>query len=162
MLEIVLGVVMFTLIVLVLVAMILLAKARLVASGNVEILINDQKTIQVPAGGKLLGTLSDAGIFVSSACGGGGTCAQCLVKISEGGGEILPTERTYINNRQAREGCRLSCQVAVKQNMKVEVPAEAFETKQWFCTVQSNCNVATYIKETILKFPEGEEIDFKS
>ena len=161
MVEIVLGVLMFTLIVLALVVLILVAKSRLVASGNVEILINDQKTIDVPAGGKLLGVLSDAGIFVSSACGGGGTCAQCLVKVVEGGGDILATERSHINNREAREGCRLSCQVPVKQSMKVEVPAEAFDTKRWTCTVKSNENVATFIKETILELPVGEAVDFK-
>ena len=161
MVEIVLGVLMFTLIVLALVVLILVAKSRLVASGNVEILVNDQKTIDVPAGGKLLGALSDAGIFVSSACGGGGTCAQCLVKVLEGGGDILATERSHINNREAREGCRLSCQVPVKQKMKVEVPAEAFETKRWTCTVKSNRNVATFIKELILELPVGEDVDFK-
>jgi len=133
----------------------------LVASGNIEILVNDQKTIEVPAGGKLLGALSDAGIFVSSACGGGGTCAQCLVKVHDGGGDILATERSHINNREAREGCRLSCQVAVKQNMAVEVPAEAFETKRWTCTVKSNHNVATFIKELILELPVGDDVDFK-
>ena len=161
MVEIILGVLMFTLIVLALVVLILAAKSRLVASGNIEILVNDQKTIDVPAGGKLLSALSDAGIFVSSACGGGGTCAQCLVKVHEGGGDILPTERTHINNREARDGCRLSCQVAVKQNMKIEVSAEAFETKQWNCTVTSNENVATFIKETLLELSVGEEVDFK-
>ena len=161
MVEIILGVLMFTLIVLALVVLILAAKSRLVASGNIEILVNDQKTIEVPAGGKLLGALSDAGIFVSSACGGGGTCAQCLVKVHDGGGDILATERTHINNREAREGCRLSCQVAVKQNMAVEVPAEAFETKRWTCTVRSNHNVATFIKELILELPVGDDVDFK-
>ena len=161
MVEIILGVLMFTLIVLALVVLILAAKSRLVASGNIEILVNDQKTIEVPAGGKLLGALSDAGIFVSSACGGGGTCAQCLVKVHDGGGDILATERTHINNREAREGCRLSCQVAVKQNMAVEGPAEAFETKRWTCMVRSNHNVATFIKELILELPVGDDVDFK-
>ena len=161
MIEIILGVLMFTLIVLALVVLILFAKSRLVASGNIEILINEQKTIEVPAGGKLLGALSDTGIFVSSACGGGGTCAQCLVKVIDGGGDILATERTHINNREAREGCRLSCQVAVKQNMSVEVPPEAFETKRWTCTVKSNHNVATFIKELVLELPVGEDVDFK-
>ena len=130
MLEVFLGVAMFTLVVLALVAVILVAKSQLVASGAVQIEINEQKTISVPAGGKLLGALSDAGIFVSSACGGGGTCAQCEVKVLAGGGDILPTEKAHISNREAREGCRLSCQVAVKQDMKVEVPPEAFETKK--------------------------------
>jgi Na+-transporting NADH:ubiquinone oxidoreductase subunit F len=105
MFEIILGVAMFTVIVLALVVLILIARSRLVASGDVKILVNEQKTLTVPAGGKLLGALADAGIFVSSACGGGGTCAQCKVKIHAGGGDILPTERTHISNRQAREGC---------------------------------------------------------
>ncbi len=161
MLEIVLGVLMFTLIVLALVVLILVAKARLVASGDVEILINDQKTIHVPVGGKLLGALANKNIFVPSGCGGGGTCAQCLVKVAEGGGEILPTERAHINNREAREGCRLSCQVPVKQNMEIEVPPEVFDTKQWLCTVRSNHNVATFIKELVLELPANEEVDFK-
>ncbi len=162
MLEIFLGVAMFTVIVLALVVLILAAKARLVASGDVSILVNEQKTITVPAGGKLLGALSDAGILVSSACGGGGTCAQCEVKVLEGGGDILPTERTHINRREANEGCRLSCQVAVKQDMRVEVPPEAFETKKWKCKVRSNHNVATFIKEFVIELPEGEEVGFKA
>ena len=158
--EIILGVLMFTLIVLALVVLILFAKSRLVASGNIEILINDQKTIEVPAGGKLLGALADAGIFVSSACGGGGTCAQCLVKVRDGGGDILATERTHINNREAREGCRLSCQVAVKQDMSVEDPPEAIETKRWTCTVKSIDIVATFIIELVLVLAVGEDVDF--
>jgi Na+-transporting NADH:ubiquinone oxidoreductase subunit F len=162
MLEVLLGVMMFTLVVLALVGLILIAKARLVASGNVSITINDQKTVRVPCGGKLLGALADAGIFVSSACGGGGTCAQCRVKVHSGGGDILPTERTHINRREAREGERLSCQVAVKQDLLVEVPAEAFDTKKWQCKVRSNRNVATFIKEFILELPPGEEVAFKA
>lgn len=157
-----LGVVMFTLVVLALVAIILSAKSQLVPSGNVEITINDQKTVSVPVGGKLLGVLADQEIFVSSACGGGGTCAQCEVKVLEGGGDILPTESSHISKKEAREGCRLSCQVAVKQDMKVEVPPEAFETKKWECEVISNENVATFIKEFKLKLPEGEEVAFKA
>ncbi len=162
MLEIFLGVAMFTLVVLALVVLILAAKAKLVASGNVAIAINDQKTVNVPAGGKLLGVLNDAGIFVSSACGGGGTCGQCEVKVLAGGGDILPTERTLINRREAREGCRLACQVAVKQDMRVVVPPEAFETKKWHCKVRSNRNVATFIKEFVLELPEGEEVGFQA
>ena len=161
MLEVLLGVAMFTLVVLALVVLILLAKARLVASGDVTISINDQKTISAPCGGKLLGALADAGIFVSSACGGGGTCGQCLVKVLAGGGDILPTERTHINRRAACEGERLSCQVAVKQDMRVEVPREALETKKWHCKVHSNHNVATFIKEFVLDLPPGEEVAFK-
>ena len=157
-----LGVLMFTLVVLALVAVILVAKRQLVASGPVSITINEQKTIQVPAGGKLLNALSDEGIFVSSACGGGGTCAQCEVKIFAGGGEILETEKAHISRKEAKEGCRLSCQVAVKQDMQIEVPPECFETKQWECEVISNHNVATFIKELVLKLPEGEDVDFRA
>ncbi|ANM30960.1 Na(+)-translocating NADH-quinone reductase subunit F [Acidobacteria bacterium Mor1] len=160
--EIILGVSMFTVVVLALVGVILAARSKLVASGEVNILVNDQKTITVNPGGKLLGALADQGIFVSSACGGGGTCAQCLVKVTDGGGDILPTELSHITKREAREGCRLSCQVAVKQDMKVEVPDEALETKKWECTVRSNGNVATFIKELVLELPEGEDVDFKA
>jgi Na+-transporting NADH:ubiquinone oxidoreductase subunit F len=156
-----LGVVMFTSIVMLLVVMILLAKKQLVAAGDVKILVNDQKELIVPAGGKLLNVLANADIFVSSACGGGGTCAQCKVRIFQGGGDILPTERNHINNRQAREGYRLSCQVAVKQDMNIAVPEEAFESRKWECTVRSNQNVATFIKELVLELPEGEEVGFK-
>ena len=114
------GVLMFTLVVLALVLIILFAKSQLVASGDVKIEINEQKTITVAAGGKLLNALADAGVFVSSACGGGGTCAQCEVKVLAGGGDILPTEKSHITKKEAREGCRLSCQVAVKQDMQIE------------------------------------------
>ncbi len=162
MLTVITAVAMFTGVVLALVAVILFAKSQLVPSGNVTININGQKDISVPVGGKLLGVLADEGIFVSSACGGGGTCAQCKVNILQGGGDILPTEKTHINKKQEREGCRLSCQVAVKQDMKVVVPHEAFETKKWECEVISNHNVATFIKEFKLKLPEGEEVDFKA
>ncbi len=160
--TVIFGVLMFTLVIVALVAFILSAKSQLVASGPVKILVNDQKEIEVPAGGKLLGALADAGIFVSSACGGGGTCAQCRVKVMEGGGEILATEKNHITKREAAEGDRLSCQVAVRQDMKIEVPHEAFETKKWNCTVKSNNNVATFIKEFVLQLPPGEEVDFKA
>ena len=148
--TVVFGVLMFTAVVVALVMIILSAKKFLVASGPVTITINEQKSIEVPAGGKLLGALADAGVFVSSACGGGGTCAQCKVKIHDGGGDLLPTEEGHINKKEAAEGERLSCQVAVKQDMEVEVPAEAFDTKKWECTVRSNRNVATFIKEFVL------------
>jgi Na+-transporting NADH:ubiquinone oxidoreductase subunit F len=160
--EILLGVATFTLVVLVLVGLIMLTRSFLVNTGDVKIMVNNQKEIIVPAGGKLMSTLAEEGIFVSSACGGGGTCAQCLVKVHSGGGDILDTEKGHINKREAREGCRLSCQVAVKQDMEVEVPEEAFETKKWECTVRSNDNVATFIKELVLELPEGEDVDFKA
>jgi len=162
MIEIVLGVTLFTAIVLALVGIILFARSKLVATGNVNILINDEKEVATPVGAKLLGALADAELFVSSACGGGGTCGQCKVKVLEGGGSILPTEETHINKREAREGERLSCQVTVKQDMKIEVPEEVFGVKQWECTVRSNDNVATFIKELVLEIPEGDDVPFKA
>jgi Na+-transporting NADH:ubiquinone oxidoreductase subunit F len=162
--EIILGVSVFTGVVLALVLIILFAKSKLVASGEVNISINDDadKSIKTNAGGKLLGALADSGIFVSSACGGGGTCGQCRCKILDGGGSILPTEESHITKREAAEGYRLSCQVAVKQDMKVELPDEVFGTKKWECEVISNDNVATFIKELRLKLPEGEVVPFKA
>ena len=160
--EIVLGIVLFTAIIMALVFVILAARSKLVTSGDVEITINDEKTIHTPAGGKLLGALANADLFVSSACGGGGTCAQCKVKIFEGGGSILPTEESHITKREAAEGDRLSCQVSVKQNMRIQVPEEVFGVKKWECTVRSNHNVATFIKELILDLPEGESVDFRA
>ena len=159
--TVVLGVIMFTLIVVALVMVIMAARSRLVSTGPVKIMINNQKEVEVSAGGKLLGALADAGVFVSSACGGGGTCAQCKVKVLDGGGDILETEKGHINKKEAAEGERLSCQVAVKTDMNVEVPAEAFDTKKWECEVISNNNVATFIKEFTLKLPEGENVGFK-
>ena len=160
--TIVYGVSMFTVIVLVLVAIILAARSALVSSGDVSIEINGEKVITVPAGGKLLQTLSQANLFLPSACGGGGTCAQCRVKVFEGGGSILPTEESHINKREAREGDRLSCQVAVKQDMKIQVPEHVFGVKKWRCKVRSNHNVATFIKELVLELPEGEHVNFRA
>jgi len=157
-----LGVVFFTLIVLSLVAIISIARSKFVSSGDVNIIINDEKTISVPAGGKLLQTLASAQLFVPSACGGGGTCAQCRVKIHSGGGSILPTEEGHITKREAACGDRLSCQVAVKQDMKIEVPEEVFGVKKWQCKVKSNHNVATFIKELVLELPEGEDVNFRA
>ena len=162
MIEIILGVGVFTGFVLILVVFILSARSKLVASGNVTITINDKKFIETPIGGKLLGVLGDAKIFISSACGGGGTCGVCRVKVFEGGGAILPTETSHINKREAREGYRLSCQVAVKQNMKIVIPDEVFGVKKWECTVRSNHNVATFIKELVLELPQDEYVDFRA
>ena len=161
--EVISGVGMFTGVVLALVTIILVARSRLVPSGNVRILINDDesKALSVPAGGKLLNVLADNKVFVSSACGGGGTCAQCKVNIYEGGGDILSTETSHITKNEAREGVRLSCQVNVKQDMKIEVPPEVFSVKKWECEVVSNDNVATFIKEFVVKLPEGETLDFQ-
>lgn len=162
--EIILGVVMFTVIVLSLVAVILAARAKLVSTGNVTIGVNDnpEHTIQTPAGGKLLQTLASEGVFLASACGGGGTCAQCKCKVLSGGGAMLPTEQSHFTKREEAEGWRLSCQVAVKEDMEIEVEEEVFGVKQWECTVESNKNVATFIKELVLKLPEGENVDFRA
>ena len=159
--QVVLGVAVFTFVVLLLVAIILAARAKLEPGGEVQIVINQQQTLTVARGGKLLNALADNGVFVSSACGGGGTCALCTVKVHEGGGEILATETGHISRRDARDGMRLSCQVAVKRDMRIEVPAEVFETSRWECTVRSNHNVATFIKELVLELPEGEEVGFQ-
>lgn len=162
--EIFLGVAMFTIIVLALVVIILAAKAKLVSTGDIEISINDDadKTVITEAGGKLLGALANAGIFISSACGGGGTCGQCRVKVKSGGGDILPTELDHINKLQAKEGERLACQVSVKENMNIELPEEIFGVKKWECTVISNDNQATFIKELKLQIPDGETVPFKA
>ncbi len=160
--QILLGVGMFTVVILALVLIILLAKSKLVSSGPVKLNINGEKEVEVSAGGKLLNVLADQKLFVSSACGGGGTCGQCKVKVLEGGGEILQTELSHISKGEARAGERLSCQVTVKQDMKVEVPEEVFGVKKWECTVKSNHNVATFIKEFVLQLPEGEAVPFRA
>ena len=156
------GVGMFTAIVLALVFVILFARSRMVNSGAVNIVVNGERTITVPAGGKLLQTLADANLFLASACGGGGTCAQCKCIVSSGGGAMLPTEEGHFNRREASEGWRLSCQTAVKQDIEIQVPEEVFGVKQWETTVASNDNVATFIKELVLNLPEGETVDFRA
>jgi Na+-transporting NADH:ubiquinone oxidoreductase subunit F len=162
--EIILGVLLFTVIVLALVGIIMSARSRLVNSGDVTIEINENAdtAITVPAGSKLLGTLANDGIFLSSACGGGGTCAQCKCKVMDGGGAALPTEETHFTKGELKEGWRLACQVSVKENMKIEVEPEFFGVKKWECTVDSNPNVATFIKELTLHLPEGESVDFRA
>jgi len=162
--EILAGVIMFTVIVLALVLVILYARSKLVATGSVTITINDdpEKSFTTAAGSKLLGTLSDEDIFLASACGGQGTCAQCKCVVLSGGGDILPTERDFMTRKEAREGMRLSCQVPVKQDMSIEIPPEVFDVKKWECTVVSNGNVASFIKELVLELPEGEDVDFRA
>jgi len=162
--EIFLGVAMFTIIVLALVVIILAAKAKLVSSGDIVISINDDedKKITTQAGGKLLGALANSGIFISSACGGGGTCGQCRVKVKSGGGDILPTELGHITKREAKDGERLACQVNVKQDLDIELPEEIFGVKKWECTVISNDNKATFIKELKLQIPDGESVPFRA
>ncbi len=162
--EIILGVSMFTAIIIALVLVILFAKSKLVSSGDVTISINGDpdKAVKTVAGGKLLGALAEQGIFIPSACGGGGTCGQCRVEVHSGGGDILPTEEGHINKREAKAGCRLACQVAVKQDMEIEVEDEIFGVQQWECEVISNDNKATFIKELVLKIPNGESVPFKA
>jgi Na+-transporting NADH:ubiquinone oxidoreductase subunit F len=162
MLEIILGIIIFTAIVIALVFGIIGAKSKLVAEGDVEIVINHEKKIHVPVGSKLLQALADNGLFVSSACGGGGTCGQCKVHVHSGGGEILPTELSHITKREAAQGERLSCQVSCKYNMDIEVEDEVFGIKKWECTVKSNDNVATFIKELVLELPKGEAINYRA
>lgn len=144
-----------------LVALILYAKAKLTPSGLVKITLNGKETIEVEAGSSILTTLSNKNIFLPSACGGGGTCAMCKCRVLSGGGEILTTESPYFTRKQQQDNWRLGCQVKVKQDMEVEVPEEIFGIKKWECEVVSNDNVATYIKEFVVKLPEGEFLDFK-
>ncbi len=162
--EIVLGVLMFTAVVLALVAILMAARAKLVAAGDVTILVNDDpdKALKVPAGGTLLARLAESGIFIPSACGGKGACGVCEVVVKEGGGELLPTETGYISRGEARRGCRLACQVKVKGDMRIEIAPEIFDVRKWKCRVISNRNVATFIKELKLALPEGEEVPFRA
>ena len=145
-----------------LVALILYAKAKLTTSGLVKIVINGQESIEVETGSSILITLSNKKIFLPSACGGGGTCAMCKCQVLAGGGEILTTEKPYFTRKQLRENWRLGCQVKVKQDMQIKIPEEIFGIRKWECDVVSNENVATYIKELVVKLPEGEFLDFVS
>ncbi|MDH3862154.1 MAG: NADH:ubiquinone reductase (Na(+)-transporting) subunit F, partial [Gammaproteobacteria bacterium] len=160
--EVILGVGLFTAIVLILAFIILAARSKLVASGNVKIIVNDELELAVPVGGKLMQSLADNELFIPSACGGGGTCAQCRVRVLSGGGAILPTETSMINKRDAADHYRLACQVAVKQDMKVRVPDEVFGVKRYDCEVVSNKNVSSFIKELVVALPEGEELEFRA
>ena len=164
MIAISLGVLIFTIIVMILVAVILVARSWLIPPGEVTLNINDDpdKSLSVNPGDKLLGVLGNHDIFIPSACGGGGTCAQCRVKIKSGGGDILPTETAHINKREAKEGYRLSCQVNVKQDMSLDLPAEIFSISKWECQVISNKSRATFIKELVLALPEGADLDFRA
>ncbi|MBK7591704.1 MAG: NADH:ubiquinone reductase (Na(+)-transporting) subunit F [Betaproteobacteria bacterium] len=162
--EILTGVVMFTAVILLLVAILLAAKRKLVAHGDVSILINDDpaKALKTPAGGTLLETLAEQQIFIPSACGGKGACGVCEVIVREGGGDLLPTETGFISRGEAKRGCRLACQVKVKNDMKIEIAPEIFDVRKWKCKVVSNRNVATFIKELKLALPAGEEVPFRA
>ena len=147
-----------------LVVVLMVARNKLVPSGSVKIFVNDDdaNTIETQAGNTLLNTLSAQGIFIPSACGGKGTCGVCVVHVHEGGGAMLPTEESHISRGEARDGCRLSCQVKVKQDMKIELEPEIFSVRKWKCKVRTNHNVATFIKELILELPEGEDVPFRA
>jgi len=160
--EIFLGVGLFTSIVVVLAFLILMARFGLVPRGNVTINVNDERDLSVPVGGKLLGALAANELFVSSACGGGGTCGLCRVKVLEGSGALLPIEASHVTRRQAAEGVRLACQVSVGKDMRIRVPEAVFGVKRWECNVRSNDNVATFIKELVLELPAGEFLDFRA
>lgn len=160
--EIILSVSMFTGVILFLVLLIMIARSKLVSTGKITINVNHEKDLVVDGGGKLLTVLAAQKIFLSSACGGGGSCAQCKVKVKSGGGDLLPTEAGHISKREARKGVRLACQVTCKQNMQIEVPEEVFGIKKWKCKVRSNNNVATFIKELVLELPHGEEVPFRA
>ena len=162
MLEIGLGVGFFITIVLLQVLIIRIARSWLVSTGNIKLKINGEQELNAPVGSKLLPALAANGLFVSSACGGGGTCGQCRVKVLDGGGAILPTEETYINKREQTDGYRLSCQLTVKQDICIELSPEVFGCRQWLCKVKSNENVATFIKNLVLELPQGEAVDFRA
>ena len=153
---------MFTGVILLLVVLILIARSKLVPQGDININVNGEKDLKVSPGQKLLGALANEKLFLSSACGGGGTCGQCVAKVMEGGGDVLPTEMSHLTKREAKDGWRLACQVTCKQNMKVEVPEEVFGVKKWTCKVKSNDSVATFIKELVLELPEGESVPFRA
>ena len=162
--EMAIGIGMFTIVVSLLVVVILAAKRKLVNTNDITISINGDasKSVQTPAGDKLLGALSGQHIFIPSACGGGGTCGQCRVKVKAGGGDILATELDHISKKEAKEGCRLACQVTVRTDMELEIDEEIFGVKKWQCEVVSNNNQATFIKELLLKIPDGEDVLFKA
>ena len=164
MVTVTLGVAMFTFVVVSLVGLLMVARRQLVATGDITITVNDDpdKALHTRAGGTLLGTLAASHIFIPSACGGKGSCGVCKVKVLDGGGAILPTERSHVTRGEARDCVRLSCQVKVKQDMTIAVPPEVFDVRQWHCKVRSNHNVATFIKELILGLPAGEEVPFRA
>lgn len=160
--TIILTIGVFLLVLLVLVAVLLYAKSKLMPSGKVKIEINGEKTIETDAGGTILSTLGQNKIFLPSACGGGGTCAMCTCQVDEGGGEILPTEEPYFTRKEIKDNWRLGCQVKVKEDMKIRIPEEVFGIKKWQCEVISNYNVSSFIKEFVVKLPEGEKLDFEA
>lgn len=160
--TVVISIIIFLTVTLLLVGILLYAKAKLTSSGLVKIKINGEKVLEVESGSSLLSTLGNNKIFLPSACGGGGTCAMCKCQVLSGGGDILPTEAPHFNRKQIQDHYRLGCQVKVKENMDIQIPEEIFGIKKWECEVVSNYNVATFIKEFIVKLPEGEKLHFEA
>lgn len=156
------GIVVFLIVILALVGILLYAKKKLTPQGEVVIKINGEHEVKTEPGSSLLSTLSAEKVFLPSACGGGGTCGMCRCQVTEGGGEILPTEKGFFSRREQQDNWRLGCQVKVRQDMTIQIPPEIFGIKKWECEVVSNHNVATFIKEFVVKLPEGERLDFKS
>ena len=156
------AIIAFAVITLILVAVLLFAKKKLTPSGNVTITINGEKEITAQTGSSLLSTLSEQGIYLPSACGGGGSCGMCKCQVLEGGGEILPTEVNFFSRKQQQEHWRLGCQVKVKNDLKIQVPEAVLGVKKWECEVVSNRNISTFLKEFVVKLPEGEQLKFRS
>ena len=152
----------FLLVIMLLVSLLLFAKAKLSPSGAVTITINNEQKLEVEGGATLLNVLSNNGVFLPSACGGGGTCVQCICQVHEGGGSILPTEEPHFSRKEISNNFRLGCQVKVKEDMSIEIPEEVFGVKKWECEVVSNYNVASFIKEFVVRLPEGETLDFEA
>ncbi|WP_050709793.1 NADH:ubiquinone reductase (Na(+)-transporting) subunit F [Dysgonomonas sp. HGC4] len=161
MLTVISSVVAFLILILLFVIAILYSKAKLLPSGNVRVLVNGEKEFQSPIGTSVLSALQSQQIYLSSACGGGGTCGECRCRVVEGGGEILPTEIGFFSRKQRKEHWRLGCQTKIKADMQIEIPAEVFGVKEWECEVVSNHNVASFIKEFVVRLPQGEHLDFK-
>ena len=160
--TIVLTIAFFLAVILLLVGLLLFAKAKLSPSGDVSIVINGERTLQVGGGSTLLTTLGNNGVFLPSACGGGGTCVQCRCQVDSGGGSILPTEEPHFSRKEIQNNWRLGCQVKVKEDMEIRVPEEVFGIKKWECEVVSNYNVASFIKEYVVRLPEGEHLEFEA
>ncbi len=158
------SIIAFSIVILLLVFILLYAQSKLVQTGDVKITINgkEDEALIASGGSTLLSTLSAQKIFLPSACGGGGTCAMCKCIVEDGGGEVLPTEVGHLTRKEQQEKVRLSCQVKVKQDMQIRIPEEIFGIKKWECEVVSNYNVSTFIKEFVVKLPEGESLDFQS
>jgi Na+-transporting NADH:ubiquinone oxidoreductase subunit F len=160
--QIILAVAVFTGVIVALSAIILAARSRLVETGSVTLVVNDDRDFTVAAGSKLLAALADAGLHLPAGCGGKGTCGQCRVKVTEGGGPLLPTEESLVSPNEAAQHVRLACQVAVREDLRVWIPEEVFGVRQWECTVRSTKGVSTFIKEIVLELPKGEEVPFRA